>query len=170
MALIGKNKDGSYASSCALCEQPLSNPIFATSHFIADQTHDLYRFSDAAMHWDCYSRWPHQSRFASMFFEANVKRLEIDPWPKYWPVVWKSKDVLVQYGLAVSEVSILPKKTGATIRIQRADWSSWIEGEWQNSCKHPLEFQALADLIPDIKKLSLPYQQGPENNNSSAIS
>lgn len=56
MALVAIHPDGTYASKCALCGELLTEPIYATSHFIGDETHDLYRFSDAAMHWNCYVR------------------------------------------------------------------------------------------------------------------
>ena len=156
MAVIVTNEDGTYASECALCGNPLTEPIFATSHFIADKSHELYRFSDAAMHWDCYAGWPEQARFAAMYFEARLSAAESDPWPKYWPVLWKSSGALVQYGLAVNEISVILKKSGTDIRVARNEWPRWLNGEWRCGCRPGLEANAVRELIPDLQKLSLP--------------
>ena len=156
MALIAKSADGTYVSCCATCGEPLSDPIFATSHFIADKSHDLYEFSDAAMHWNCYARWPHQPRFASMYFDARLSMSEAPPWPQYWPVLWKSPDALVQYGLMVNEVSIILRKSGTDIRIARDNWKPWLMGQWREVCLPGLEFEAVAELLDQLRVLSLP--------------
>jgi hypothetical protein len=164
MALIVRNPDGTYASQCALCGSPLSDPVFATSHFIGDQTHDLYRFSDAAMHWDCYARWPHQARFASMFFEAALSRSERNPWPQYWAVLSKSSDALVLYGLAINEVSVVLRKSGTDIRIPRECWQDWLRGQWRDDCRHPLECDAVADMVAEFERLALPQPNAAPNS------
>jgi hypothetical protein len=160
MAVLKVNKDGTYASKCALCGRPLTEPIFATTYFISDESHDLWRFSDAAMHWDCYARWPQQARFASMYFDAWVRIPETSPWPRYWPVLWKSDSVLVKYGVSVDEISIILRRTGTDTRIPRAKWQSWLGGEWRESCRHPLESQEIGELISELKSLSLPEPDG----------
>jgi hypothetical protein len=51
LVLIGKSR-------CALCDLVIENDQFiATSHFIADTTDPLWRFSDAAMHQSCFLAW-----------------------------------------------------------------------------------------------------------------
>ena len=163
MALIAKNQDGTYASKCALCGNPLAEPIFATSHFIGDQSHDLYRFSDAAMHWSCYVSWPDQARFASMYFEAAVRRSESSPWPKYWTVLMRSADMLVLYGLVVNEASVILRKSGTDIRIARDKWQHWLSGGWREHCRPGLECDAVAEFIPELARLTLPQPVGPAN-------
>ncbi len=158
MAQILINKDGTYETKCALCSAPLSEPIFATPHFIVDKSNDLYAFSDAAMHWKCYVRWPNQARFASMYFETMVEMSEANT---MWPVVWKSSDVLVRYGLMVNEASITLRKSGTDIRVSRRDWQSWIRGEWTKECRPDLEREAIMEGLPQLKKLRLP--QSSEN-------
>lgn len=160
MALIVTNGDGTYESRCALCGDPLTEPIFATSHFIADQTHDLYRFSDAAMHWTCYAKWPHQGRFSSMYFEAAVRRSETAPWPKYWPILLRSADMLVLYGLAVDEVSVFLRKSGTDTRIARDEWQHWLSGGWREQCRPGLQYDAIAEVIPELARMTLPPQDG----------
>ena len=161
MALIALNPDGTYASTCALCGAPLTDPIFATSHFLGDPSHDLYRFSDAAMHWNCYIQWPDQARFASLYFEAQVRRSETNPWPQYWTVLLRSADVLVLYGLAASEVSIVLRKSGTEIRIARDRWQHWLGGGWRQACRLELECEAIAPLLSELARLTLP-QPVPE--------
>jgi hypothetical protein len=168
MALIARNKDGTYATACALCGKALTEPIFATSHFIADKSHDLYQFSDAAMHWECYVRWPDQSRFAAMYFEARSTMSHSENWPRYWPVLWSSLEALVQYGLAVDEVSVILRKSGTDIRIKRGNWPSWLGGEWRQRCRPGVEYEAVAAVLPELQRLSLPQPSGAATRSQPA--
>lgn len=157
MALIGVNPDGSYSSGCALCGQALTRPIFATSHFIGDERDDLYRYSDAAMHWDCYANWPHQRRFAAMHFNSIVQRSESASSQNYWPVLLRDDDsLLVRYGVVVDEVSITLRTSGTDIRIPREDWESFLVGRWIEWTQHPLEHEALTAVMDRLKELQLP--------------
>lgn len=60
---------------CAICDQPLGTdqPKIATSHFIADQTDPLWRFSDAAMHYECFQAWKHRQEFVAKYNETIGK-------------------------------------------------------------------------------------------------
>jgi hypothetical protein len=142
----------------------LADPIYATSHFIADSSHDLWRFSDAAMHWDCYVRWPDQARFASMFFDAAVKRSETDPWPIYWSTLLKLADVLVLYGFAVNEVSVVLRKSGTDLRVPRKMWQHWLSSGWREDCRPGLEYDAVAEHIGQLADLTLPEQAPPASD------
>jgi hypothetical protein len=59
MALIYKG------IKCAVCcrEIDLAGPIVATTHFIGDPKDPLWRFSDGAMHYDCFQTWPLKEEF-----------------------------------------------------------------------------------------------------------
>jgi hypothetical protein len=164
MAMIGVNPDGTYASKCALCGSVLADPIFATSHFMADPSHDLYRFSDAAMHWDCYVRWPDQPRFASMYFDVAVNRSATDPWRKNWSVLLKSADVLVRYGFPVNKVSVVLRKSGSDKRVPREMWEHWLSSGWREDCRPGLEYDAVAKLIPQLADLTLPELPPPASD------
>jgi hypothetical protein len=167
MAVIGKNPDGTYATECALCGETLSEPIFATSHFIGDKSHDLYRFSDAAMHWSCYLQWPDQARFASLYFETCVKVAQIRRWPQYWPILLKSRDVLVLYGVAVDEIAVVLRRSGTEIRIARDEWQPFLDGKWREMCLAGLECEAAAAVLSDLAQLTLP-QPGASPNGGPA--
>ena len=156
VALICTNPDGTYASCCALCEQPLTVPIFATSHFIGDESHDLWRFSDAAMHWKCYARWPEQRRFAAMYFDSVARYLELEPTRDFWPTLLKTPDVLVRYGVAVNEVSVLLRASGTDLRVLREDWASWLAGRWREWCNHELEVRAVEEVLGELRTVELP--------------
>jgi hypothetical protein len=56
-------------TKCALCDSVLKmdDAIVATSHFIADLQHPLYRFSDAAMHKTCFLDWDQRQTFVDLF-------------------------------------------------------------------------------------------------------
>ncbi|MGE0132364.1 MAG: hypothetical protein AB7U82_30140 [Blastocatellales bacterium] len=64
MALIFRGK-----TKCALCDTVLKSDdrIVATSHFIADRKHPLWRFSDAAMHKTCFLDWEQRQAFIDLF-------------------------------------------------------------------------------------------------------
>jgi hypothetical protein len=56
-------------SRCALCEEALteSDDVVATSHFIGDENHLLWRYSDANMHKTCFLRWEHRAVFVATY-------------------------------------------------------------------------------------------------------
>src|SRR5215813_8715346 len=64
MALITRG-----ITRCALCDSVLKvdDAIVATSHFIADSQHPLWRFSDAAMHKSCFLNWDQRQSFVDLF-------------------------------------------------------------------------------------------------------
>ncbi len=157
MALIFTNPDGSFSSACAPCGQPLNRPIVATSHFIGDERNELHRFSDSAMHWECYAAWPQQRRFAAMHFTALVQGSESGSSQDYWPVLLRDDDsLLVKYGVVVHEISIALRTSGTDIRIPREEWVSFLASRWIEWSHHPLEHDALAAVMERLRQLRLP--------------
>ena len=55
--------------TCAICEQPLDidGPLVATTHFIGEPSDPLWRFSDAAMHYECFQKWEHRQEFIDKY-------------------------------------------------------------------------------------------------------
>ncbi len=155
MALILKNPDGTYASKCPLCGEILSHPIFATSRFITNRSHEFYRFSDAAMHWNCYVKWPRQSRFAALYFETAVNTSEVTR-SQYWKALLKSPDVFVRHVFAVDEISVMLRKSGTDIRLHRSRWQTWLNGGWRGDCRPELEHEAVSAILPQLQELQLP--------------
>src|SRR4051812_8759549 len=86
------NPGGTYASDCAIFGLPLTDPVFATTHFIHNQAERLYSFSDAGMHWECYANWKYQRRFAKQYFEAVAQWKSKNP---CWAVVAQTEDFLL---------------------------------------------------------------------------
>lgn len=156
MALIFKNPDGTYATRCALCNQPLSDPIFASAHFIKDKSHEFFRYSDAAMHWNCYTGWQHRPRFANMFFQSRIVQSQDLEWKKRWPILLQTPTALVRYGIAPKEISIVLKKSGTDLRISRFEWEKWLSTTWQTKCRPSLEHDALAEILPALTQITLP--------------
>ena len=62
LILLGKTE-------CAICKVVLAEGehIVATSHFIADRSDPLWRFSDAAMHKACFLGWNQRENFVEKF-------------------------------------------------------------------------------------------------------
>jgi hypothetical protein len=138
---------------CPLCGATLAAPIYATTHFIHDETHPLWRFSDAAMHWDCYAKWPEQVEFAELYFASTRAFAEGNT---HWPIIAETDGVLVRYGVAVDEVSVVLRRSGSELRVSRADWSRWLDGRYEQACAHSLERRALEEALDFLRKVQLP--------------
>lgn len=56
-------------SDCSICGEVLltGHDSVATAHFIPDQSHPLWRYSDAAMHYDCFQQWPHREEYVAEY-------------------------------------------------------------------------------------------------------
>ena len=56
-------------SRCSLCKGIIeaNQPLVTSSHFIADPNHLLYRFSDSAMHYECFQEWPLRAEFVAEY-------------------------------------------------------------------------------------------------------
>jgi len=71
-------------TKCAICGQilrgkPCDNREYvATSHFIGDRFHHLWRFSDAAMHKQCFMNWEHRKEFVQLFNETVGKQISVN--------------------------------------------------------------------------------------------
>ena len=57
------------ATRCSLCDQVITedDDVVMTSHFIPDQAHPLWRYSDSTMHRRCFLGWEHRGEFVAMF-------------------------------------------------------------------------------------------------------
>lgn len=55
---------------CAICGNDIataSASYLTFPHFIEDHNHPLHRFSDTAMHQDCFAAWEHGPSFREIF-------------------------------------------------------------------------------------------------------
>lgn len=68
MALIISGK-----TKCPLCGEVIAagQRLVATSPFIEDPNHALWRFSDAAIHYDCFQSWERREEFVTEFNKGN---------------------------------------------------------------------------------------------------
>src|SRR5262245_1740694 len=152
MALLLTNPDGSYAGECAICKRPLTDPVFATTHFIADSSDRLYEFSDAAMHWNCYAGWKYQRRFAQQYFDAVCAWKPKNP---YSPIVAKTDDFLISANPNLDEPAahIDIRSVGPGFRVPIRDWTQWINGGWNLSCVHDLERSAMIEIEESVRRI-----------------
>ncbi len=134
---------------CPLCGVKMMDEdrLFATSHFLGPES-DLWRFSDAVMHWDCYAKWEHQARFGRMYFEARREWTGRNP---YWGVALSDDQVFVtsQSDRLFGEVDVmLAEDQGRCFRIRLSDSQGWLVGHgpwtvstrssaspWRPSCR-----------------------------------
>jgi hypothetical protein len=56
-------------TECSICSKVIidGDDIVATSHFIADESDPLWRFSDSAMHRSCFLGWDQRAEFVAKF-------------------------------------------------------------------------------------------------------
>ena len=56
-------------TECPLCGKPVEQdqPLVATSHFIGSPDDPLWRYSDAAMHRDCFLSWELRPQFVARY-------------------------------------------------------------------------------------------------------
>ena len=64
MAIVLRGK-----TDCSLCGSLINsaNEIVMFPHFIWDNAHPLWRFSDSAMHQQCFADWDQAERFRAIF-------------------------------------------------------------------------------------------------------
>src|SRR5262245_7026229 len=111
---------------CALCGETLdtSGPFFATTAFL-DPDHPLFSYSDAAMHWECYERWPHQAEFASAYFRSGIESRSANP---FWGLALVSESVYVSLNPdpSVDAVLIGLRTSGTKICVSLDGWTQWL--------------------------------------------
>lgn len=56
-------------TQCSLCGKVLAagEEVVGTTHFIADETDPLWRYSDSAMHRGCFLAWEHRAAFVAKY-------------------------------------------------------------------------------------------------------
>ena len=142
---------------CPLCGRKMTHDehLFATSHFLGPES-DLWEFSDAVIHWDCYAAWEHQARFARLHFEVVRRSNGLND---SWGVAFDDDEMVVSTNPdpLVSEVDVLLAKTGSGFRIPLSDWEHWLDSEWVVDCHHQFERAALSAVLPLLRsKLPTP--------------
>lgn len=78
------------ATRCPLCGELIgeSTDIYATTHFIDDESHPLCRYSDSVMHRRCFAVWKDRRAFVEKYIEElNPKWLYRIRWLYLWAVM-----------------------------------------------------------------------------------
>ena len=140
-----------YGQPCPLCGVKLttSDRLYASDRFLTPW-HELGRFSNALMHWDCYATWHHRPRFARIYFEAKRAWAGHNP---YWGIAHLDDQVLITVNpdRYTSAIQIQLAETGSGLRIALADWEGWLGGDWFEGCRHQIEREALAAVLPLLR-------------------
>lgn len=140
-----------YGQPCPLCGVKMTNDDrrFATSHFLGPDS-DLWQFSDAVMHWDCYAKWELRARFGRLYLDAQK---EWSGQNRFWGVAHSDDQVLVTANpdKLVGEVDVMLAETGSGFRVPLSDWEDWLAGEWFEGCRHEIEREALAAVLPLLR-------------------
>jgi hypothetical protein len=147
MAIISISEDDEYLDDCVLCNQKLSDPVYATPAF-----KEPWGYNDSAMHWDCFAKWEHQQEFANFYFQQRVDSLRENP---YWHILKRTEDVCVAYGKAIDEVNVILRKSGSSFQVDKENWTQWLENEWMASPSHEVERAALEQSLPLLKTVKI---------------
>ena len=76
---------------CPLCNQLSGDDAdcIATSHFIGDDAHPLWRYSDAVIHRRCFSGWKDRHAFVEKYIEEVYPRWFYRIKGLYlWAIMW----------------------------------------------------------------------------------
>lgn len=110
---------------CFVCGQLLQqeDDVFGTSHFIADRTHHLWKYSDAAAQRDCFVQWAHRDEFVALFNQTlqhdwRGKRLEPDG--RY--TERSIEDLAAWLGKEVFDAITGPPGSLPRVLVRGADW------------------------------------------------
>lgn len=140
-------------STCAICQERFEpdEPLFATWG-VFPVPHGLYRFCDAPMHWNCYAEWPHRLVFAAAYVQMWLESERNNP---YWSKVWLDDNVFVTVNPdeSIAEVDVRLCATGSSMRVDLADWETWLAGQRQCPAgEHSIETAALAAALPALQR------------------
>lgn len=136
-----------FGQPCPLCGVKMTGDdrLFGTTHFLGEDS-DLWRFSDAVLHWDCYASWEHRPRFARLYFEA-LKGVN-----EYWPIAHEDDDVRVSLNRdrLIRLVRVELTATGSSLEVHVDDWEDWLDADWSGHCRHQVERDALMAVLPRL--------------------
>lgn len=137
--------------ACPLCNEVIEegSPVFVPRPFFTGP--EFWRYAKVPIHWNCFARWDQRPEFARRYFEANAEAAEQN---QFWGVARRDEQVLVSVNPSqyVEEVEVVLAETGSSFRVPLADWEGWLEGEWFEACRHEVEREALAGLVPSIRE------------------
>jgi hypothetical protein len=136
---------------CPLCRDVIEEDgaVFVPRpFFIGDE---FWQYAKVPIHWDCFAHWEKRPEFAGRYFEANAAGAEHN---QFWGVAHRDEQSFVSVNPSqyVQEVQVMLAETGSDFRVNLADWQDWLEGEWFEACRHQLEREALAGLIPAFRE------------------
>jgi len=137
---------------CPICNKPIDvgKDFFATTAFL-EANDPLYRFSDAAMHWECYLTWNQRSNFASCYAEVIEKEETSNP---FWHRLLLSDELFVRYG-EIGEVDILLLKLAAHVRVKAHNVAVWLQNPSSESRYIQAELNRLREQLQKINELDI---------------
>ncbi|MBW4520725.1 MAG: hypothetical protein KME16_13595 [Scytolyngbya sp. HA4215-MV1] len=147
MALISVDEANEYLTECILCNQRLSDPIYAMSAF-----EEPWGYSDAAMHWDCFASWELRQEFANLYFQEQVDWFNGN---SYWKILKRTEDICVAYGKAAKQVEVILRQSGSSFRVSKEKWDKWLENEWMANPNHEIERAALKQSLSLLKTVKI---------------
>lgn len=132
---------------CPLCDHAiaLDEPFFATSGVFLPPSDSAVAMCDAALHWDCYAKWPERPRFARAYFER--RSFASNP---YWVVVLSDDEV--QAAVGNERIRIQLAATGSLADVTLEEWDAWIARQPEDD-PHQIHREALALVVDRLKAL-----------------
>ena len=138
-------------SVCPICDELVSDPVFATSGVFFPPGDPLSRFCDACMHWSCYATWEHRERFARAYVEMWIECEKVNP---YWArvLIDDLSFVTINPSPPVMTAHVHLFRTGSRIDIPLDEWQLWMRHEKGPAARHPLELSAWDEALRSLRE------------------
>jgi len=137
---------------CSICGQEIdiAQDFFATSGVFFPIDDPLFKYCDAALHWDCYEHWPHRARFAKQYVDMWAESVSENP---YWFMVGHTKRYFIQINPdePVARIDLFLYETGSSVWIELSEWDRWISDERSAvSGLYSLEARAISQIYREL--------------------
>ena len=133
-------------SICPICGEKIENrECFSTRAFLYP-TNPLWRFSDAAMHWTCYSSWVLKEDFVNEY--ARVLR-EDETNNLFWHRLLDHDKLFITYG-KIGKLDVLLVDLAVHIQIDEPEIDDWIQHPTSDNVYVQQELDRVA---PELKTL-----------------
>ncbi len=114
MAMIAEH------SRCTICKELLGHDDYLITWGCAvDQTHPLWPYCDAPIHWRCYCDWEHRQEFAAANYELQLKTLRNNP---YWVALRVESNWFAELMPRSATLRIHFRRTGTLLEFNPQNW------------------------------------------------
>src|SRR5438876_2302792 len=99
----------------------------------------------------CYASGEERPRLGRAWFNREVEAAQDN---RYWGVARLDEDVQVAVNPEQlnGRIAVHLAATGTCHNVPFDHWREWLQRDWSRECEHELERQALAALLPSLRR------------------